>query len=368
MRRFFFISFVLGLCIVVNGVAWVAFYVFTPAHGTGEVTLVVPKGAGVRQIQHILGKNAVIRDDIRFLVLVRLLAVKEKGIRMRAGEFAVPLNLTPLQVVRFLETAKPVQYRVTVPEGRTMAEIAVIFSRDDWIDPARFLNLARDRAFIHTLGIEAVSLEGYLFPETYTLVRGEVDEASLIRSMTANFSSVWEKLNQGEQIPPTTAADKTVVKKVDGRAGKRKNKPVEKYNRHQLLTLASIVEKETGSAGERDSIAAVFYNRLQRGMRLQSDPTTIYGIQDFNGNLTKADLKEKTPYNTYVIAGLPPGPICNPGRAALEAVLHPADVSYLYFVSKNDGSHYFSKSLREHNRAVYRFQKNKKSRKAAANQ
>jgi UPF0755 protein len=364
MRKFFFRFSVLLLCIVVNGAAWFAFYVYSPAPGTGKVTIVVPRGAGVRQIQGILADNSIIRNDIRFLAMVRLLAIKEKGVRMRAGEFTVPLNLTPLQVVRFLETAKPVQYRVTVPEGRTVEQIAAIFSRDNWIDSTAFLALTNNKEFIQKLGIEADSLEGYLFPETYTLVRGEVDEQSLIRSMTDNFKSVWNQLIEMDQQETNTDpadSEKSGQKKV-------KKKPAEQYNRHQLLTLASIVEKETGSAGERDVIAAVFYNRLRRGMRLQSDPTTIYGIKDFNGNLTRADLKEKTAYNTYVIAGLPPGPICNPGRAALQAVLQPADVSYLYFVSKNNGSHYFSKTLKEHNRAVYKFQKNKKSRQAAARQ
>ena len=361
MRKFLFRFFVLLLCIVVNGAAWFAFYVYSPAPGTGEVTIVVPKGAGVRQIQGILADNNIIRDDIRFLAMVRLLAIKGKGVRMRAGEFTVPLNLSPLQVVRLLETAKPVQYRVTVPEGRTMKQIAALFSRDNWIDSTVFLALTNNKEFIQKLGIEADSLEGYLFPETYTLVRGEVDEQSLIRTMTNNFKSVWKQLTEMEPQNTKTDPEKSSQKKA-------KKKPVEQYNRHQLLTMASIVEKETGSAGERDVIAAVFYNRLRRGMRLQSDPTTIYGIKDFNGNLTRADLKETTPYNTYVIAGLPPGPICNPGKTALQAVLQPADVSYLYFVSKNNGSHYFSKTLKEHNRAVYKFQKNKKSRQAAAKQ
>lgn len=146
------------------------------------------------------------------------------------------------------------------------------------------------------------------------------------------------------------------------KGGRNKTGSKKKYSRHQLLTLASIVEKETGSAGERDVIAGVFYNRLKKGMRLQSDPTTIYGIKDFNGNLTRADLQRRTPYNTYVISGLPAGPICNPGAAAIKAVLSPAKVSYLYFVSRNDGSHHFSRTLKEHNRAVYTFQKRRRSK------
>ena len=333
MRTFFFRAFVLFLCAAVNAGVWFGLYVVTSVPGDHEVTVVIPKGAGVRQIKQILSKQGVIRDDFRFLILVRL--VKE-GKRLRAGEFQVPLGLTPLQVLRFLETAKPVRYRVTVPEGWTMEQVAAVFARDHWVDQEKFLQLCRDKSFIRQLGVSADSLEGYLFPETYTLVRGEVDEKSLITTMVQHFFTVWEGLEKPGDMP---------------------------FNQHQLVTLASIVEKETGSAGERAQIAGVFCNRLNKGMRLQSDPTTIYGLEDFNGNLTWADLQKETPYNTYVISGLPPGPICNPGRAALQAVLQPAKVPHYYFVSKNDGSHSFSTTLKQHNRAVYKYQKSRQKRK-----
>ncbi|XOF34074.1 MAG: endolytic transglycosylase MltG [Candidatus Electrothrix sp. YB6] len=339
-------SFCSFLCkvIVVAGLAaggWFTWYVFSPGPGTQERIVHIPKGAGVRRIKEILGQEKIIRDDIRFLILMRLLYLleRENPPHLRAGEFRVPRGLTPLQIIRFLETAKPVRYQVTVPEGRTMQEIAAIFSEDNWADPATFLQLCRDTTFIRELGIPADSLEGYLFPETYTLVRGETDEWLIITSMVRRFFIVWDNLSQYQ--------DKTV------RA---------QFDRHQLIILASIVEKETGAAEEREFIAGVFYNRLRKGMLLQSDPTTIYGIENFNGNLTKANLQRKTPYNTYVISGLPAGPICNPGAAAIKAVLSPAKVPYLYFVSRNDGSHYFSKTLKEHNRAVYKFQKRRKKK------
>jgi UPF0755 protein len=333
MRTFLFRAFVLLLCVAVNAAAWFGLYVFTSVPGDDEVTVVIPKGAGVRQIKEILGEQGVIRDDFRFLLLARL--VKE-GKRLRAGEFLIPQGLTPLQVLRFLDSARPVQYLVVVPEGLTMEQIAEIFTRDHWVDPDKFLQFCRDKIFLQSLGITAETLEGYLFPETYTLVRGEVDEKSLITTMVNRFMTVWNGLDKPEDV---------------------------QLERDQLVTLASIVEKETGSTGERAVIAGVFYNRLKKGMRLQSDPTTIYGLKDFNGNLTRADLKKETPYNTYVIAGLPPGPICNPGRAALEAVLHPDEVPYYYFVSKNDGSHFFSTTLKEHNRAVYTYQKSRRKGK-----
>jgi UPF0755 protein len=215
-----------------------------------------------------------------------------------------------------------------------MEQIAAAFGRDNWVDPDKFLALCRDASFIRSLGIEAPTLEGYLFPETYALVRGEVSEQSLVTRMVRHFDQVWKALDKPDPLP---------------------------LDRHQLVTLASIVEKETGNGEERPIIAGVFYNRLHKKMRLQSDPTTIYGLANFNGNLTRKDLHTATPYNTYVIHGLPPGPICNPGRASLEAVLHPAEVDYLYFVSRNNGSHQFSATLEEHNRAVHRYQQTRHS-------
>jgi len=330
MRTYLFRAAVILLCIAAGAGAWFGLYLAGPVPvEQAEVTVVIPRGASVRRIKEILARQGVIRDDFRFLILARL--VKE-GRRLRAGEFRVPQGLTPLQVLRFLDSARPVQYRVTVPEGWTMVQVAEIFAREHWVDPEKFLQLCRDGEFIRKLGISADSLEGYLFPETYTLVRGEVDEKFLLTTMVHRFFTVWEGLPKPEDMV---------------------------LSRHQLVTLASIVEKETSAPGERPVIAGVFYNRLRKNMRLQSDPTTIYGLEHFNGNLTRADLEQETPYNTYVITGLPPGPICNPGRAALEAVLQPEEVPYYYFVSKNDGSHYFSKNLQEHNRAVYRYQKHR---------
>jgi len=333
MRTFCCIVFTLLLA----ASGWFAYYVFTPAPGSGEVVVELPKGAGIRQISAILGSHGLIRNDRRFLALVLLLRTIERTNppKLRAGEFSVPCGLTPLELIRFLHTAKPVQHKVTVPEGLTMAQIAAIFAKEGWANHAVFLQLCQDKAFMQSLGVEAQSLEGYLFPETYNLVRGETDERAIIASMVRRFFAVWKELNTA--APPSA---QTVGRSL-----------------HELLTLASIIEKETGADSERKTIAGVFCNRLRSGMRLQSDPTTIYGIKDFNGNLTKADLLAASPYNTYVISGLPAGPICNPGKAALEAALRPADVPYSYFVSRNDGSHQFSRTLEEHNHAVRQYQK-----------
>jgi UPF0755 protein len=281
----------------------------------------------VRAIGGLLAANGILKNDIRYLCLVYFSGLKS---RLQAGEYSIPLGLTPPEVLRLLATGSTLRHHVTIPEGADLEQIAALFEKDGWIKRDRFLALVQDVAFIKKLEIDALNLEGYLFPETYTLVRYETDESSVIRMMVNRFHQVWKELD---------------IQETHG------------LNSHQLLTLASIVEKETGAAAERPLIARVFFNRLSRKMRLQSDPTVIYGIRDFNGNLTRADLKKETPYNTYVIPALPPGPICSPGRAALEAVLRPADSEALYFVSKNDGTHIFSTTLADHNRAVQTYQR-----------
>ena len=326
MRRFLF--FLVPVLLFIGGAGlWYSSYLTTGSSGSGEVIVVIPKGAGVRGIGALLAANGILENDLRYLFLVYFSGLKT---RLQAGEYSIPLGLTPPEVLQLLAKGSTLRHHVTIPEGVTAEQIATLFEKDGWIKRDRFLTLVQDIEFIKKLGIDAVNLEGYLFPETYTLVRNETSEPSVIRMMVERFQQVWKELNVQEAYG---------------------------LNRHQLLTLASVVEKETGAASERPLIARVFYNRLTRKMRLQSDPTVIYGIRDFNGNLTKADLKKETPYNTYIIPALPPGPICSPGRAALEAVLRPADSEALYFVSKNDGTHIFSTNLADHNQAVQVYQR-----------
>jgi len=327
MRRLlFFLPLFLFLLIGGTGL-WYRSYLTTASPGSGAVIINIPKGAGVRGIGALLAANGLLENDLRYLCLVYFSGLKTK---LKAGEYSIPLGLTPPEVLRLLASGSTLRHHVTIPEGMTAEQIAAIFEQDGWVRRGRFLALVEDATFIARLGIAARNLEGYLFPETYTLVRNETDEGTVIRMMVARFQQVWKELEISEDHD---------------------------LDRHQLLTLASIVEKETGVAAERPLIARVFYNRLAKKMRLQSDPTVIYSIRDFNGNLTKADLKRETPYNTYIIPALPLGPICNPGRAALEAVLRPADSDALYFVSKNDGTHIFSTNLADHNRAVQTYQR-----------
>ncbi len=328
MRRVLLI--VLAFCILCSGGIglWYGSYLHTPASGTGEAVVTIPRGMGVRGIGRLLSANGLLHNDIRYLLFV---ALSGKGSKLKAGEYSIPRGLTPPEVLRLLIDGTTLRHHVTIPEGLDVGQVADLFARDGWIKKERFLQLTRDPAFIAGLGLGVPTLEGYLFPETYTLVRNEVDEKRVIALMVTRFQQVWQQL----AVPQT----------------------VHGLNRHQLVILASIVEKETAAIEERPLIARVFLNRLEKKMRLQSDPTVMYGLVDFNGNITRADLKRETPYNTYVIPALPAGPICNPGRAALDAVVHPSSSDALYFVSRNDGTHVFSTNLRDHNQAVRRYQR-----------
>jgi UPF0755 protein len=325
-----------SLLFLVAGVIWFASYIFAPSPVTTETVVYIPQGAGVRDINTLLANQGLINDDIRFLALARLSGTSG---RLRAGEYLIPPQLKPLQILQLLEKGEVIRHQVTIPEGMTVRQIAAILEQGNWIDPQRFIELTRNQEFIQALGFNLDSLEGYLFPDTYSLTRGEVTEESLIAMMTSRFFSVWKEVT--ENAPDLV--------------------------RHRIVVLASIVEKETGDPSERPLISRVFLNRLEKKMRLQSDPTVIYGLADFSGNLTRQDLERESLYNTYLIPGLPPGPICNPGKESIAAVLHPADAPYFYFVSKNNGTHHFSTTLKEHNQAVRKYQKNKQSQNVQEN-
>ncbi|MEN8191142.1 MAG: endolytic transglycosylase MltG [Thermodesulfobacteriota bacterium] len=312
---------------------WMYLYVSRPGPDSIEenVVVLIPKGAGLKEISRILADRGLIRDDPRFLLLAKYLGV---ATRLQAGEFLLAANRLPADVLQSLVDARPLHHRLTIPEGLRLEEIADRFAADGWVNRENFIRLAQDPAFTKSLGVEGVeTLEGYLFPDTYLLPRDFRGEEKIITLMVNRFQKMWSDLEQEPQ------------------AGMSVN---------DVVTLASIIEKETGQAAERPRIASVFHNRLKRNMRLQSDPTVIYGIENFSGNLTRKDLKTPTPFNTYVIKGLPPHPICNPGKEAVVAVLEPEESKFIFFVSKNDGSHHFSTSLKEHNRAVNRYQRKKK--------
>ncbi len=306
-----------------------SYYIDTVPSVKEDTIVSIPKGSGIEEISVTLMNSGVIANDKLFILYV----IKE-GFQdsLKAGEYEFNKGSTMSEVVRKIVSGDVLLYRVTIPEGLTVKEIAILLDRKGVVDEEEFITETKNKELItELLGPDAISLEGYLFPETYSYSRAPTAK-ELIVLMVERFKAVYEPLSQ--------LRDKTDLSDED------------------VIILASIVEKETGAAKERPIISAVFQNRLRIGMKLDSDPTVIYGMgENYNGNLTKKDLKEKTDYNTYVVKGLPPGPIANPGRDSIVAVLEPADVKYLYFVSKGDGTHHFSNSYREHQRAVNKYQK-----------
>lgn len=254
--------------------------------------------------------------------------------KFKAGNYLIKSQSTMLETIDTLTKGVSITTPVTVPEGKNLYEIAVILEENKITSAKEFIHLAKDPAFAKKLGVDAETLEGYLYPDTYNFT--EKSPANMVlETMVSEFNEKTKNLD---------------FSKVS-------------LSKSEVIILASIVEKETGAKQERPMIAGVFHNRLKKRMRLQSDPTTIYGIwEEFNGNLKKKHLLEKTAYNTYKIAGLPIGPISNPGIESIKAVLEPAQHEYLYFVSQNDGTHIFSKNYKDHQNAVEIHQKNSANR------
>lgn len=317
----------------ITALSWVYFYSkekLPVLAGQTQVRVFIPKGSSFVEIKNILAESGLIEDDPRFAIVARLTKLSH---RMQAGEFMLTAGQTPEELLLELANAKLIQHKITVFEGRNYNEIAEIICVDDICDESEFVSLASDKDFIKSLGIKADTLEGYLFPDTYHLAYDQLNAKSIIERMVQEFQKNW-----------------------DGLQFSGRNERVKDISLHQIVTMASLVEEEAVNPGEQPIIAGVFYNRLGKGMRLQSDPTSIYG-RVHEGPITRADVRTVTPYNTYVIKGLPPGPISNPGLGAIKSSLWPEKHNYYYFVSNNDGSHSFSKNLREHNRAVARYKK-----------
>lgn len=290
--------------------------------------IVVSEGTTFRQLAAMLENERLIASQWGFEVLGRLTLADR---RIPAGEYALHAGMRPTEILRLLRNGHVVHYPVTIPEGYTVAQIASLFEQKELADKAEFLGLARNRDFIRTQGLDVSSLEGYLFPNTYHVARHATSK-EIISTMVADL---WQAFT-----PELRARAKDINLSV-----------------HQVLTLASVIEKETSVEGERELISAVFHNRLRRKIPLQSDPTVIYGLKTYDGNLRKRDLEAASPYNTYRVRGLPPGPIANPGARSIRAALFPAPTTFLYFVSRNDGTHVFSSTLTEHNRAVNKYQR-----------
>jgi len=290
----------------------------------------IPQGAGSLAIGDRLAEAGVIRDRSTYRAALWMTG---QGRHLKAGEYRFDRPMTPFEVIDKIARGDVYVVHVTFPEGLTIAEMAQIFESHGLGPAASFIQATKDPSPIHALDPTATDLEGYLFPETYALPR-QTDAAKLVHLMVAGFERVFTPA-----LRTAAAARKLTVR--------------------QAVTLASIVEKETARPDERPLVAAVYSTRLRVGMPMQCDPTVIYGLVKagrYDGNIHKVDLSFDSPYNTYRYPGLPPGPIASPGRASLDAAVHPAAGDYLYFVSRNDGTHEFARTLEEHNRNVQKFQ------------
>ncbi len=316
---------VVVLLLLAAGGAWVYLQQQFEAPGPlqEEAVLVIPRGAGLATISGDLSKAGVISDPLVFELGVRFFA---DATALKAGEYAFAPGSSMQEVAALIASGRTVVHRLTVPEGLTSVEVVALLEEAEALEGE----------------VGEVPPDGALLPETYHFHRGDTRADVLARmrqSMTKALAEAWEQ--RAENLPL--------------------NSPEE------ALVLASIVEKETGVDGERALVAGVFVNRLNKGMPLQSDPTVVYGITlgkaPLGRSLTRHDLAQATPYNTYQISGLPPGPIANPGRAALEAAVKPAQTEYLFFVAAGDGGHAFAKTLAEHNRNVAKWRKHLRSLK-----
>ena len=303
-------------------------YASRPANAQAEEKVfTIRSGDSFAAVAQRLHQEQLIRHPYTFRLLVR---IRGKDTRVQAGEYLLAADMSPDQILAAIVAGKVRLYRFTVPEGSNLYQIAAIVETAQVTAKNEFIASATDAQLCQTLGVPAASFEGYLFPDTYLFAKNTAPN-KIISKMVQRFRSIIKP--QWQQRAQELG-----------------------YNFHQIVTLASIIEKETSVPSERPLISAVFHNRLQKGMRLGADPTVIYGIRNFNGNLTRKDLRTPTPYNTYVIKGLPVGPIANPGRESIQAALYPADSNYLYFVSRKDKTHQFSTNLKDHNRAIRKYQ------------
>jgi len=307
-------------------------FFFVPPSKTASAKMIfIKKGTPLKKVSEILEQEEIVKNRHFFILLATVLGKKTK---IKAGEYEFHTQMFPLDVLDALVKGQVKHHLVTVPEGYTLSQIAHLLEDLNLIEKKEFLQKATSPALINSLGLSqwaGPTLEGYLFPDTYHLFR-EMDPEEVIKMMVLRFKKVFKSdlVDRNFEIG---------------------------ISEKEVVILASIIEKETSLSEEKPLVSAVFHNRLKKKIPLQSDPTVIYGIKNFNGNLTKEHLMKPTPYNTYLVVGLPPTPICNPGKDSLLAAVHPAPVPYLYFVSKNDGSHYFSSDIGDHNRAVWKFQK-----------
>jgi UPF0755 protein len=321
--------------IILMAFAYTAFELYMPAQKGGVNTEIeIPRGANFRQVIEILHDEKLIRDKNIFFLLGKLTGTDRK---IRAGFYSIWSNMSPWDIFKIIRGGRIIEYEIKILEGDSLREISEQFEKYHIINKEEFMKLAMDRNFLDSYEIEATSIEGYVFPDTYKIPKGVPAEdalGSMIDRMRDQFSP--DLLSRMEETGMTE---------------------------NEVLTLASIIEKEAVVDSERPLISAVYHNRLRKKMQLQADPTAIYGIKSSREKITREDLLRKTPYNTYTIKGLPPGPIASPGVKSIIAALYPADVRYLFFVSQDDRTHQFSSTAEEHLQAVKLYRQRKQEMK-----
>jgi UPF0755 protein len=322
------------IIVVLIFIAWFYYGYYYPFSGNKKSKIIeIEKGLDVKSISLQLKKERIIRDRIIFLIGYNIF---HKNQSLKAGEYSFSFPISCREVLNKLTRGEILLHLITIPEGLTIEEIANIFEQKASIPYKEFINEAQNTELIKDIDPEAKNLEGYLFPESYHIPKG-IHAQKVITSMVEQFKNIFN-------------------------ADWRRKAEELGMSIREIVTLASLIEKETSVPEERPLVSAVFHNRLKRGMKLECDPTIIYALKKegkYKDRIRTKDKSFNSPYNTYLYYGLPPGPICNPGKESLEAALYPASTNYLYFVSKNDGTHYFSSNLREHIKAVIRYQKSR---------
>lgn len=318
--------------IVIASLLMYHFYHFamSPMASEGSPILItVLPGQGLNSTTNKLARENLISSAPKFKILA---AVTGKDKLIKAGEYRFSSAMSPWDILQDLISGKVYLHKLTIPEGYNLYQIGHAIQEAGICDENEFITAATDLVRVRQSAIPepAETFEGYLFPDTYYFAKGVIPD-TILKAMVGRLRSVFKSawFERSKQLG---------------------------FSMHEVLTLASIIEKETGDANERPLISSVFHNRLVKNMRLETDPTVIYGLKDFDGNLTKKHLKTATPYNTYRRKGLPPGPIANPGLKAIEAALYPADTPYLFFVARKDRTHQFSTNIRDHINSVRKYQ------------
>lgn len=326
MKRFIFVITTLVLLAAIVFAGNFFYFLQSPVGETTQ-SFQIEKKTPVNEIIQTLHEKNIISNVFFFKTY---LVLKNARGRVRAGDYDFSPSLTPPQVLDLLMKGDFKTYKITIPEGWNIRQIAAHLSQMSLVSESRFLEKCQDPVFIQSLQVNSPTLEGYLFPDTYLVYRPK-NEEEIIRKFVDHFHEVYR-----QQIEASVA-----------QSG---------LTKEQLVILASLVEKETAQPSEKPIIASVFFNRLKHNIQLATDPAVIYGVPNFSGNLTRADLERPGPYNTYLNKGLTPTPIANAGLETLKAVLNPAQTDYFYFVSQGNGFHYFSKTEAEHIEAVRKFQ------------